>query len=272
MIGEYLAYDQTKIGYRIWLPKQTKAIILVIHGLGSHSGHYEEFGKFMAMRDICVYAIDLRGFGNSKFKLNRLRTFSKYISDIEQLVKIAQTQFPGKPIYLLGESLGAVIGINSALLIQKELDGLILVSPAVIPYISFRFLLEIATRIYRKSLSDIPTPYPLEKITSDINYLNDIKFDPLYKTKIPFYFGKIMWESQKESQKKVKSIRLPVLIIHSTKDRIVKLKGAKRIYKNLNVTDKHLYILNKSYHAILNDVEKNRVYELVSDWVSQHYK
>lgn len=269
-LKRYFTAEQIQIDYRIWLPKQTKAIILVIHGLGSHSAHYEALGKYMASREICVYAIDLRGFGNSKFRLNRLRTFSKYTSDLEQLVKIAQTEFPGKPIFMLGESLGAIIGINSAVVTQNELAGLILISPALIPYVSFRFLREIASRIYKKSLSDLPTPYPLAKISSDPNYLNKIKFDPLYRSKIPFYFGKIMWESQKEASKQVKLIRRPVLILHSRQDRIVKLKGAKRIYKKLKVSDKQLHIFKKSYHTILNDLEKNRAYELVSNWVRQH--
>ena len=55
-----------KIFLREWETKgQPKKNILIIHGLGEHSGRYKQFAEFYIEKGIGVYALDLQGHGKS---------------------------------------------------------------------------------------------------------------------------------------------------------------------------------------------------------------
>ncbi len=47
---------------------KSERALVCIHGFGGHSGFFKPFGEILACGGINVYALDLRGFGNSKEK------------------------------------------------------------------------------------------------------------------------------------------------------------------------------------------------------------
>ena len=42
-----------------------KALMVIIHGLGEHSGRYIEYVQQFARQGVCTYTMDLRGHGKS---------------------------------------------------------------------------------------------------------------------------------------------------------------------------------------------------------------
>ena len=65
--GKYLQIDSKyKIFLREWLPNQkSEKNVFIIHGLGEHSGRYEDFAKNLTQKNIGVFCIDLIGHGKS---------------------------------------------------------------------------------------------------------------------------------------------------------------------------------------------------------------
>ena len=59
------AEDGTPLLVRSWEPTDPKASVVIVHGLGEHSGRYEHVGAALEAAGFRATAIDLRGFGAS---------------------------------------------------------------------------------------------------------------------------------------------------------------------------------------------------------------
>jgi alpha-beta hydrolase superfamily lysophospholipase len=60
--------DQAPIFVRKWLPPcgiRPQATVQITHGIAEHSGRYDRFARFLAAEGYVVYALDLRGHGET---------------------------------------------------------------------------------------------------------------------------------------------------------------------------------------------------------------
>ena len=76
-------------------------------------------------RGLAVYALDLRGRGQSDGERFYVEKFADYVSDVATVVTLAKSREPGLPVFLLGHSAGGVVSCIYALDHQAELAGLI---------------------------------------------------------------------------------------------------------------------------------------------------
>jgi alpha-beta hydrolase superfamily lysophospholipase len=131
--GTFRAADGTEFPMRSWLPDDGKprAIIVALHGFGDYSVAFRSPAAFWAARGIATFAYDQRGFGGSPhvFHWAGAETMA---DDAKSVVGALRRRYPRTPVYLLGESMGGSVAIvATAESHPAEIDGLILVSPAV---------------------------------------------------------------------------------------------------------------------------------------------
>lgn len=126
-----------------WMPagKDPEAVIVGIHGLTLHGRRYRVLARTMALSGIGFVACDMRGFGrchyddDNKFSTptdNRHKV--SHQKSYEELVKLTQAvraKYPGKPVILLGESLGCTFCVKIAGEHNDLVDGLVLSAPAI---------------------------------------------------------------------------------------------------------------------------------------------
>src|SRR3954465_8662954 len=111
---------------RSWRPSgSARAIVVICHGLNTHSGQYQWVGEQFAAVGLAVYALDLRGRGRSDGERFYVEKFADYVSDVAAVVALAKVREPGLPAYLLGHSAGGVVSCIYTLEHQSELAGLI---------------------------------------------------------------------------------------------------------------------------------------------------
>ena len=116
-----------------FLPKgEAQAVLLILHGLAEHSGRYDRLGRELAENGIAVYAHDHRGHGSTTALDAPLRRFggrngsAKVLRDVQAVRHQAEADLPGKPIIVLGHSMGAHIALNHARTFGEGLAGLAL--------------------------------------------------------------------------------------------------------------------------------------------------
>ena len=140
---EFIASDGTRLPLRRWLPRgPVRAVILALHGFNDYSHAFEIPAKAWAARGIATYAYDQRGFGGAPgrgFWAGEGRLAIDAITAFRALRRI----YPGRPVYLFGESMGGAIAILAATgtmsgvvagpegMPRAEADGVILGAPAV---------------------------------------------------------------------------------------------------------------------------------------------
>ena len=113
---------------RRWQPSgDPRAAVLLIHGLGEHSGRYEHVGGHLAGAGFDVVSIDNRGFGGSGGKRAYVDSFSQFQDDVED--QLAEVRRLGLPTVLLGHSLGALISTGYCLSGRPLPDALVVTGP-----------------------------------------------------------------------------------------------------------------------------------------------
>ena len=111
---------------RAWRPEgAVRGVVAIIPGFNAHSGYYAWTGEQLAADGLAVYAVDLRGRGQSDGERFYVGTFADYVNDAGSLVNFVKSKEPGLRIFLLGHSAGGVVSCLYGLDHQSELAGLI---------------------------------------------------------------------------------------------------------------------------------------------------
>jgi acylglycerol lipase len=257
-----------KIFTRSWQPEgKTRGVVVIVHGLNSHSGQYLWVGEQFAAKDLAAYAIDLRGRGRSEGERYYVEKMEDYTDDVATLVRIAKSENPGLPVFVLGHSVGGVISCVYTLDHQSEIDGLICESFAYdlpVPEIALLFL---------KGLSYI-TPHTHvfslknEDFSRDPLVVDSMNNDPLIKGESqPAQTARVIINAASRLNEEFPLIKLPVLILHGTADKATNPSGSQFFYDSTGSTDKTLKLYKGHYHDLLNDVDKEVVMADINDWI-----
>jgi alpha-beta hydrolase superfamily lysophospholipase len=107
------------------------ADVLIVHGLAEHSGRYERTGATLAAAGLAVEALDLRGAGGSGGRRAHVERWSDYLDDVESRIRAVRASAGGRPVVLLGHSLGGLIALDYATSSRQPPELLILSAPAV---------------------------------------------------------------------------------------------------------------------------------------------
>ena len=128
--GNFQGERDVQIYYQTWTPSGApKAILVIVHGQGDHSGRYVHTAEYFVRNGHSVWAYDCRGHGKSAGGRGHVDSFSDYLADNDRLIRIAKEQDPSKKIFLIGHSLGGLVVIRYAERKAGELNGLIATSP-----------------------------------------------------------------------------------------------------------------------------------------------
>src|SRR4051794_18490691 len=113
--------DGLTIFIRSWRPEgKARAVVAICHGVKSHSGYYTWAAEQLVARGLAVYALDLRGRGQSDGDRFYINKFGEYLSDVDTLIGLAKSREPGLPVFLLGHSAGGVVSSVYTLEHQAE--------------------------------------------------------------------------------------------------------------------------------------------------------
>lgn len=131
--GTFAAPDGAKLFYRRWIEHDTAPTLVLLHGLGAHSGWFIDMGESLHARGLSVFAIDHRGFGRSDGPRGHVRDGSVYPRDITAFLAKLRAERPGSPLFILGHSMGAIFSLHvaaeDAARPQPLLTGVTLMNP-----------------------------------------------------------------------------------------------------------------------------------------------
>jgi len=101
---------------RVWEPDgDVKAVVQLVHGMAEHSARYTAFAEHLCSLGFAVGAEDHLGHGKTVEKEEDKGYFSGYegfryvVEDIHSLTEILQAKYPGKPLIILGHSMGSFL-------------------------------------------------------------------------------------------------------------------------------------------------------------------
>jgi len=263
--------DGNQIFFRSWHPPgPPSALVVICHGVNSHSGQYDWTARQLAESGFVVYALDLRGRGKSSGEHFYIEDIEEYVGDLATLVDLAKTREPDLAVFLLGHSAGGVVSCVYTLEHQAELDGLICES--------FAFKVpapDIALSLI-KGLSHIAPHLGVlrlnnEDFSRDLEAVRALNSDPLIAGEVqPASTVAALVRADDRLKTSFDQITLPVFIMHGTVDKATVPAGSQFFYEHAGSPDKTLKMYEGHYHDLLNDYGKEDVLADTTHWIRQH--
>lgn len=271
--GDFTASDGFRLFEQSWLPQtEPKAVVIIIHGYAEHSTRYTHVAEYLTASGYAVFTFDLRGHGKSDGKNTYLNSFDEYLTDVDTFLARVKESHPGTKIFLLGHSMGGAISSLYTITRRPELAGLLLSGAAVKISDDISPLLIKLSGVIAKILPKLPTiKLDGTAISRDPNVVENYDSDPLnYRGGIPARSGAELTHATVAIQKNMEAIKLPLLVMHGTADRLADPEGSKQIYARASSEDKTLKLYEGFYHEILNEPEQKRVLGDIVDWLNKH--
>ena len=245
------------------------AVILLAHGLAEHSGRYEEFANVFGDAGFVTYAVDFPGHGNSDGERGHVGRFDEYTDALDQLTSLARKAHPDLPHVLLGHSLGGLIAADHLLRHQSEFAATVLTGAAIrLPQQPSDFVLLVNKLIAAIAPQLGVLRMDASAISRDPQVVSDYENDPLvYRGKASAALVTAIFSAMKRVVENAESIRLPLLIMHASEDRLTSVEGSKLLHEKVSSEDKRLVIYEGLYHEILNEPERRNVMEDILKWL-----
>ncbi|MFG2186110.1 alpha/beta hydrolase [Nocardia iowensis] len=101
-----------RMHYRRWPTEDSVATVLLLPGLGQHSGHYHRFARTLKAAGIAMWALDTSGHGLSEGDPRKPGTLAELVADALKLFDIVRATSPESSLLLMGHSLGAVTALG----------------------------------------------------------------------------------------------------------------------------------------------------------------
>jgi alpha-beta hydrolase superfamily lysophospholipase len=260
--------DGVQIFVRSWRPSGTpRAVLVICHGVNSHGGQYLWAGERFSAAGYAVYALDLRGRGQSDGERFYVENVADYVADVAATIKLAKSRHPGLPLFLLGHSAGGVVSCTYTLDNQSELAGLICESFAFqVPAPGFalaaiKAISHIAPRLGALTLKN-------EDFSRDPKAVEALNNDPLTKDETqPAITVAALVRADERLKVEFPKITLPVFILHGTADKATCPDGSKFFYETAGSKDKTLKLYDDHVHDLLADYGKEGVLSDMQSWI-----
>ncbi len=266
----FASTDGLEIFFREWLPSGTpRAVVVICHGVNSHSGQYLWTGEQLSGAGFAVYALDLRGRGRSAGERYYVEDVADYAADVAGMVNIAKQRHSGLKAFLLGHSAGGVTSAIYTLDNQAELAGFICESFAFqVPAPGFALAAI-------KGLSHIAPRLPVLKLkmadfTRDPAALAALEADPLTLNEAqPAATVAALVRADERLREEFPRITIAVFIMHGTADKATVPAGSQFFFETVGATDKTLKLYEGHYHDLLADLGKEDVLAEIVAWIDK---
>ena len=294
---------KTDIHVLQWIPEgEVCGVIQIAHGMCEFAERYDGFAAFLAEHGYVVCANDHLGHGKSVTDEQQLGFFREkggdgaLIADMRRLHIIMKKRYPEAPYFMLGHSMGSFLARQYMEKYGAELAGVIVVGTGSYPravvkfgkslcrcravmknwHYRSRFIENIAKGSYNKAFEPVRTPY--DWLSRDESIVDRFASEPLdtFAFTVNGYYSMFTAIEKAQNRKLIAGIPkdLPILLASGTMDPVGSFtKGVKTAYEDMKkagLSDVQLRFFEGDRHEILNEVDREEVYQYLLDWLDAH--
>ena len=259
-----------EVFYRTWKPKESKGIVIGIHGFVEHSGRYTKLGKYLEKNGYTLAMYDLRGHGKtaSQDDFGHVDRFNSFVTDTEAFSSSLLNDRGTESAFLLGHSMGGLIVLYMLTRAKIRLKGAITSGPSLSMNSTSvqRIMLSLTHAISPKTRVKLPIDPSM--LSHDPAVGPQYMEDPLVCKRPSVSLIYELYQGSKEIWNHLQEVSTPVLMLHGSDDHIVPTSVTPQAYEKISTKDKSKKIYDTFYHEILNEKGKEEVYSDILTWMS----
>lgn len=271
-----LAADGTRLHLRRWPSAQlpVRGMVQIVHGLGEHTGRYNELALALNAAGWDVAGHDLRGHGRSGGPRGGVPGDSALLQDLGAVVD--HLRGAGRHV-LFGHSLGGLIAarfvaeslMSTAPRWARDVDALVLSSPALDLGLSAprRWLLAALGRV----LPRLPLPNGLkpEWLSRDAAVVAAYRADPLVHSRVTPRLVHFMLQAEQRVLRRAPRWRTPTLLLWAGADRCVRPAGSAAFAQAAPPGVVQAQVFEALAHEIFNEPERDAVLARLTQWLAR---
>jgi acylglycerol lipase len=251
-----------------------RAIVVCVHGLGLNGKSFDAFARQIAPRGFMTIAFDMRGFGTYIASKGKDEVdFAGCLDDLRAVLRVIRRDDPDVPLYLLGESMGGAIALQTTARNPELVDGLICSVPAGNRYKSAKTNFLVAFHLVKSK--DRPFAIGTKLVQQATNKLSVREawekdpFNRLMLTPRELVHYQEFMNQNKAAAAKIK--KTPVIVFQGYQDHLVKPEGTLQLFKYFATEDKDLVLSGTSEHLIFEEGQTGKeVCNGVVGWMLGH--
>jgi alpha-beta hydrolase superfamily lysophospholipase len=261
--------DGQQLFLRDWSGRATHSAVLMVHGLGEHSGRYDALAKWFVSHGYAVRSYDQRGHGRTPGRRGALRHSDDLLRDLTAVYENYAIHSGRHPL-LLGHSMGGLVALRAVLDGRVEPSGLVLSSPALRSFepLWLRRLAAVLARV----LPNLPlrNGLPIDALSHDTKVVEEYRTDPLRTGWITPRLADFIFRAGASSITDAWRLRVPSLLLAAGSDRLVDPSGSRDFANGAWATHQLTSrFFDTLFHELFNETETGRhqVLAQLAEWL-----
>ncbi|MGJ3702391.1 alpha/beta hydrolase [Variovorax sp. AFSI2.2] len=250
----------------------SRAVVVLVHGLGEHAGRYQALAERLHGWGFAVWAHDHHGHGESSGARGGLPSELRLVDDLALVIDDARRENPGLPLVLLGHSLGGLVAASLVARGVRPVDGLVLSSPGLDPGLN---------GFQKALLAVLPRIAPRLRVGNglDDNFLSHdravvqaYRDDPLTHDRIGGRLARFLAHEGALVQQAAAHWPVPTLLIYAGDDRLV-VPAASRAFAEAAAPSGMVEArcFESLYHEIFNELDAGPVFAALQRWLDKRF-
>lgn len=265
----FSGHDGHVLPARYWPVREEMAALLIVHGLGEHSGRYDIMAHALNAAGVSVYAYDQRGHGAN----DGARGYA-HLEDLEKDILSVLRQIRGKtdkPVFLLGHSMGGGLALYTLLHSRPDVRAAIVCSPWLIitrqiPAFAAKFLKTHPDAFGRFS---IPNGIPANALCQDPAVCGAYETDRLNHNRISLTLAAGMLRAADYSLSHSSNLRVPLLLCHGEADSVCSIEGSRQFARSCPGV--RFVSFENAYHELHNEpVVREQLLLEISEFIHEN--
>lgn len=288
-----------------WVPEgEIRAVLQINHGMIEYIERYRAFAQFLAEHGFVVAGYDHIGHGASVVSREEWGYFHEkepsktLVEDMHQFRTLMQKEYPGLPYFMMAHSMGSYLLRRYLCCYGEGLSGAVIMGTGCVSDIFMKTGMAICKVMaafrgwhYRsrlvQSLSydkyykkfDVTGANPANSwLTKDVEAVKKYYADPrcTFRFTINGYYGlmeTVYYDNQMENIRNMQK-DVPLFLVSGADDPVGGLgEGVKKVYDKFQasgIKDVTYKLYETDRHEILNETDKEKVYEDICAWLTVH--
>jgi alpha-beta hydrolase superfamily lysophospholipase len=258
--------------WQAWTVPSPVGVVVLVHGLHEHGGRYRHVAERLARGGYATYVVDHPGHGRSPGSRGNISSMAATVDGVDRLAFLAAERHPGVPLFVYGHSMGGLIALTYLTGVPHPgIRGAVISAPALDTSAAAGLQGKVLPLVSRV-LPDLGVlALDADTVSRDPEVVRAYRADPLnHMGKVRARTGAEMTAAAAALPERLRSLRLPLLVLHGGADRLVPTAASEVVPARAGSADVTRKVYDGLYHEPHNEPEQEQVLDDVVAWLDAH--